>query len=140
MSTPGVPVLPAIERYTGVLYTALSYQTLPEEKRTVFDDSVLIVSGMYGLVRPRDMIAPYKLPMDITAVKNHRKKHLTEVLLGLGSDIVIVDLLPELHRSVIDRETLQKAGVHVERKEFPEFAGHFAKKEKGLRLRQEFLL
>ena len=57
------PTLPAIERYTGVLYDALDASTLSAASRTRLDRSVLIVSGLWGLVAPSDPIPDYKLKM-----------------------------------------------------------------------------
>ena len=55
--------MPAIQRYTGVMYKALAYHNFEEKQKKIFDSAVLIVSGMYGLMRPRDQIANYKLPI-----------------------------------------------------------------------------
>ena len=57
------PTRPAIERYTGVLYDALDHGSLTAAQRRRLDDSVLIFSGLWGLVVPRDPIPDYKLKM-----------------------------------------------------------------------------
>jgi cytoplasmic iron level regulating protein YaaA (DUF328/UPF0246 family) len=57
------PTLPAIERYTGVLYDALDHRSLPAPARRRLDSSVLIASGLWGLVAPSDPIPDYKLKM-----------------------------------------------------------------------------
>jgi cytoplasmic iron level regulating protein YaaA (DUF328/UPF0246 family) len=54
---------PAIERYTGVLYGALDYGSLPPAQRRRIDAQVVIVSGLWGLVAPRDRIPAYRLKM-----------------------------------------------------------------------------
>jgi cytoplasmic iron level regulating protein YaaA (DUF328/UPF0246 family) len=54
---------PAIERYTGVLYGALDYGSLPPDQRRRIDAQVVIVSGLWGLVAPRDRIPAYRLKM-----------------------------------------------------------------------------
>jgi hypothetical protein len=54
---------PAIERYTGVLYDALDAPGLPASARRRLPASVLIVSGLWGLVAPTDPIPDYKLKM-----------------------------------------------------------------------------
>jgi uncharacterized protein len=57
------PTLPAIERYTGVLYDALDHRSLGAAQRRRLDDSVLIFSGLWGAVAPADPIPDYKLKM-----------------------------------------------------------------------------
>jgi len=57
------PTMPAIERYSGVLYTALDAGSLGARARSRLDASVLIVSGLWGLIAPSDPIPDYKLKM-----------------------------------------------------------------------------
>lgn len=57
------PTAPAIERYSGVLYGALEAGTLDRPASDRLDRSVLIVSGLWGLVAPADPIPDYKLKM-----------------------------------------------------------------------------
>jgi len=57
------PTMPAIERYTGVLYDALDAASLSKRDRTRLDEQVVIFSGLWGLVRPTDPIPDYKLKM-----------------------------------------------------------------------------
>src|SRR3546814_9281919 len=55
--------MPAIERYTGVLYGELDWASLPRAARGRGADQVRIVSGLWGLVAPLDPIPHYKLKM-----------------------------------------------------------------------------
>lgn len=57
------PTMPAIERYTGVLYDALDHRSLSATHRRRLDASVVIVSGLWGAVTPADPIPDYKLKM-----------------------------------------------------------------------------
>ena len=57
------PTMPAIERYTGVLYEALDQGSLSAAQRRRSEGSVLIVSGLWGVVAPADPIPDYKLKM-----------------------------------------------------------------------------
>ena len=57
------PTRPAIERYTGVLYDALDHGSLTAAHRRRLDESVVIFSGLWGLVAPSDPIPDYKLKM-----------------------------------------------------------------------------
>jgi hypothetical protein len=58
-----LPTMPAIERYTGVLYDALDHRSLAAAQRRRLDASVLIFSGLWGAVAPTDPIPDYKLKM-----------------------------------------------------------------------------
>ena len=57
------PTLPAIERYSGVLYQALDHGSISARDRRRLDAQVVIFSGLIGLVTPPDLIPDYKLKM-----------------------------------------------------------------------------
>ncbi|MGD9961297.1 YaaA family protein [Nocardioides sp.] len=52
--------------YTGVLYDALGFETLTAPARRRATTRVGIVSSLFGLVRPGDRIAPYRLSGDVS--------------------------------------------------------------------------
>lgn len=54
------PTLPALQRYTGVLYDALSYGTLSAAGRRRANASLRIASALFGLLSPRDPIPAYR--------------------------------------------------------------------------------
>lgn len=60
------PCAPAIEIYSGVLYDALDFETLPASARKRADSRVLISSALFGFVRPHDLIPAYRLSGDCT--------------------------------------------------------------------------
>lgn len=53
--------LPALRRYTGVVYDALSYATLDADARRRANASLVVASALFGLVRPKDTIPAYRL-------------------------------------------------------------------------------
>jgi len=55
---------PAIEIYTGVLYDALDFSSLPAAARKRAQSRVLISSALFGFVRPQDPIPAYRLSGD----------------------------------------------------------------------------
>ncbi|WP_026374027.1 YaaA family protein [Agrococcus lahaulensis] len=55
------PTMPAIERYTGVLYDALGAAELSTAARAWVDDHVVIQSALLGFVRAFDPIPAYKV-------------------------------------------------------------------------------
>lgn len=56
------PVMPAIERYTGVLYDAIGAATIDDRATEWLEASVVISSALFGFVRAGDLIPSYKLP------------------------------------------------------------------------------
>lgn len=55
------PTMPAIERYSGVLYDALDVATLASDARSWIDRHVVIQSALFGFVRASDLIPAYKV-------------------------------------------------------------------------------
>jgi cytoplasmic iron level regulating protein YaaA (DUF328/UPF0246 family) len=60
------PALPAADLYTGVLYEKLGLGTLTDEARKRAEESVLIFSGLWGVLRIIDRVPPYRLSMGVT--------------------------------------------------------------------------
>lgn len=58
------PTAPAIDVYTGVLYEALDFTSLPVTARKRADSRVAIASALFGLLRPSDPIPAYRLSGD----------------------------------------------------------------------------
>jgi cytoplasmic iron level regulating protein YaaA (DUF328/UPF0246 family) len=55
---------PAIEIYDGVLYQGLGWNSLSATQKKRANSRVLIVSALFGLVKPLDQIFQYKLKID----------------------------------------------------------------------------
>ena len=55
------PTLPAVQRYTGVLYDALDVASLTRAQRARADSRLAVGSALFGLVRAGDAIPPYRL-------------------------------------------------------------------------------
>jgi cytoplasmic iron level regulating protein YaaA (DUF328/UPF0246 family) len=69
------PVLPAVERYTGVLYDGLGAASLSPEARAWVDGHVVIASALFGLVRAGDPIPLYRLSGSTTLPDLSLKAH-----------------------------------------------------------------
>ncbi len=68
---------PAIYAFAGDVYQGLDAFTLPVEKLDRLQDSLRILSGLYGVLRPLDLMQPYRLEMG-TDLHIQRKKNLYE--------------------------------------------------------------
>ena len=55
------PTLPAVERYTGVLYDALDVGSMTRSRRARADARLAVGSALFGLVRADDRIPVYRL-------------------------------------------------------------------------------
>ena len=101
------PTLPAIERYTGVMYDAIDYRSLGDDARKAFDRSAIIMSGLFGVVRPSDMIPAYKLKMGAKLLRRGTcaaiwKPLISKSLVSEAEDRVVWDLLPNEHSAAWD--------------------------------------
>jgi cytoplasmic iron level regulating protein YaaA (DUF328/UPF0246 family) len=55
---------PAIEIYNGVLYQGLGWNSLSATQKKRANSRILIVSALFGLVKPLDQIFQYKIKID----------------------------------------------------------------------------
>ena len=68
---------PALYAFNGDVYQGLDGYTISGEKLDRLQDTLRILSGLYGLLKPLDLIQPYRLEMG-TQLKVGRKKNLYE--------------------------------------------------------------
>lgn len=66
---------PCVHAFRGDVYRGLDAATLSEEELAYAQDHLRILSGLYGLLKPLDLIQPYRLEMK-TKMKNERGKDL----------------------------------------------------------------
>lgn len=55
------PTLPAMQLYTGIVYDNLDYGSLRGRGRTRADESLVVASALFGLLRPSDQVPSYRL-------------------------------------------------------------------------------
>ncbi|WP_392348070.1 peroxide stress protein YaaA [uncultured Polaribacter sp.] len=53
----------AVYSFTGAVFKGIDVNSLPEEKIPVLQDRLRILSGLYGVLKPLDLIQPYRLEM-----------------------------------------------------------------------------
>lgn len=69
------PQRQAVYAYNGIAYLGLAPETLSEDDLEYAQSHLSILSGMYGMLRPLDVIKPHRLEMQI-ALANHMGKNL----------------------------------------------------------------
>ncbi len=68
---------PAVYAFNGDVYQGLDAATISEEKLDKLQDTLRILSGLYGILKPLDLMQAYRLEMG-TQLKVGRKKNLYE--------------------------------------------------------------
>jgi uncharacterized protein len=137
------PTLPAWRRYRGVVWEALSPDTLPAEGLTALRERVLVPSGLWGLLAADDPVPAYRLkmsarldPMGILA--RFWRAPVSRALAEHAGDGWIVDLLPAEHAAAIDPRLLggarltRVALVTTSSAGARRAAGHAGKHAKGM--------
>lgn len=127
-------LLPAAERYTGVVWEHLGPLAVTDRTR------VLVPSAVYGVTTAADPIADHRGALSATLPGIGRldrcwSSPVSTLLARRLRNRVVVDLLPREHAAVIDWARLASA-AHVVRVEFLRAdgagaAGHAAKAAKG---------
>lgn len=106
---------PAAFSFSGDVYRGIDAYTLSEEKIQTMQDKLRIISGLYGILKPLDLIQPYRLEMGtrISVGRNKNlyefwKKKITQKLNEeLDNDEVFVNLASNEYFKAIDIKILK---------------------------------
>lgn len=138
---------PAIYAFKGDVYRALDAYTIPNNKIERLQDTVRILSGLYGVLKPLDLIQSYRLEMGtkMTVGKNKNlyefwKTDLTAALNDeLDDDELFLNLASVEYFKAIDKKALQVPVIDVDFKELKDgdykIIGIYAKLARGLMTR-----
>ena len=116
----------AIYAFSGDVYRGLDAYTISEDKMEVLQHTVRIISGLYGLLKPMDLIQPYRLEMGTRfPVGKHknlyefwRQKITTKLNNDMSDDELLVNLASQEYFKAIDTKVLKAHLVHVAFKEY----------------------
>ena len=116
----------AIYAFSGDVYRGLDAYTISEEKLDILQDTVRIISGLYGLLKPMDLIQPYRLEMGTKfPVGKHknlyefwRQKVTTALNDEMQDDELLVNLASQEYFKAINTKVLKSPLVHVDFKEY----------------------
>lgn len=112
--------IPAVLAYYGQAYKCLQAQTMTDEDLRYAQQHLWITSFLYGLLRPLDMIHPYrmegKVVLDDKTMFNHWKPLLTDLLIDSvkADDGILVHLATEEMQHLFDwkRVTRELTVIH----------------------------
>ena len=138
---------PAIYTFDGEVYTGLDAYSLPAEKVLVLQEKLRILSGLYGILKPLDLMQAYRLEMG-TSIKIGTKKNLyefwkktltDELNSELNKDELFVNLASNEYFSAVDAKKLKVPVITPEFKDYKDgklkMISFFAKKARGLMVR-----
>jgi uncharacterized protein len=139
----------AVLAFNGDVYQGLNAATLSEDKLLLAQTKLRILSGLYGVLKPLDLIQPYRLEMG-TKLKYYKSKDLyafwnplitkkiNESVAESGSG-VLINLASNEYFKSIDRKKLKAEIVTPDFKDFKngsyKMISFFAKRARGLMTR-----
>lgn len=133
----------AIFSYQGTAFKHMGTSLWGEQDLTFSQNSILILSAYYGLLRPLDQIAPYRLEMGIahqvingySTMYEFWRKKITEHL-NQETDEIILNLASKEYSHVISTDQLDKKWINCDfyeiRNGIPKIVGNYAKAARGL--------
>jgi cytoplasmic iron level regulating protein YaaA (DUF328/UPF0246 family) len=138
---------PAVYAFNGDVYIGLDAYTIPTAKVNKLQDSLRILSGLYGLLKPLDLIQPYRLEMgtQLPVGENKNlyefwKKSITDALNEeLKEGELFVNLASQEYFGAVDVKALKVPVITPEFKDYKDgklrMVSFFAKKARGMMVR-----
>lgn len=120
------PCLCALERYSGVVYQHLDFGSLKNKRKA--RERIWIVSGLFGAIAGKELIPPYKMPINTWLTRYWREKNEARIAKAARRRSVL-SLLPQAYAKAVDLDGALHVDFRVEggRKA----AGHSGKAIKG---------
>ncbi len=144
---PGENSRQAVYAFKGDVYIGLDAYTIPEDKIDVLQQKLRILSGLYGLLKPLDLIQPYRLEMG-TNLPVGESKNLYEfwkpaVTKALNKELkkgeLFVNLASNEYFSAVDVKALKVPVITPEFRDYKDgelkMISFFAKKARGMMVR-----
>ncbi|MDB3893273.1 peroxide stress protein YaaA [Candidatus Thioglobus sp.] len=132
----------ALLAFKGDVYNGIDAPNLSKKDLEFAQDNLRMLSGLYGVIRPLDLIAPYRLEMG-TKLENSKGKNLYEFwgdkiskLLNEDETEVIINLASNEYFKGIDKKALKAQVINIVFKELKndtyKIIGIYAKRARGL--------
>ncbi|UUV21225.1 peroxide stress protein YaaA [Paenimyroides aestuarii] len=137
----------AVFAFNGDVYTGLNAYTLKEDEIDYLQKHLNILSGLYGLLKPLDLIEAYRLEMGIKLpIADKKDLHdfwkdtvTTALNKGYKKGDVLVNLASNEYFGAVDKKTLKAKIITPEFKDYKDgklkMISFFAKKARGLMVR-----
>ena len=137
----------SIYAFSGDVYRGLDSYTIDNGKIDFMQNSVRIISGLYGLLKPLDLIQPYRLEMGtkmhVDKNKNlyeyWRQKITSQLNKELADDEPVLNLASNEYFKVIDRKVIKTDIYTANFKQFKngeyKTIAIFSKKARGMMTR-----
>ncbi|WP_339626519.1 peroxide stress protein YaaA [uncultured Winogradskyella sp.] len=137
----------AIYAFSGDVYKGIDAYTIDTKKLAKVEDTVRIISGLYGVLKPLDLVQPYRLEMGTKMLVGKNKnlyefwqKKVTQALNDeLEANELFLNLASNEYFKAIDTKALKVPVVNVAFKEFKgdkyKIVAIFAKRARGLMTR-----
>jgi cytoplasmic iron level regulating protein YaaA (DUF328/UPF0246 family) len=137
----------AVYAFNGDVYVGLDAYTIPTDKLDILQDKLRILSGLYGLLKPLDLIQPYRLEMGTSLTVGTKKnlyefwkKNVTDALnKELDKGELFINLASNEYFSAVDTKALKVPVITPEFKDYKDgklkMISFFAKKARGLMVR-----
>jgi len=138
---------PAVYAFNGDVYAGLDAYTLPENKVEQLQNSLRILSGLYGILKPLDLMQAYRLEMGtkfpVGKAKNLHSYWKPMVTKKLNSELeegeLFVNLASNEYFSAVDVNSLKTSVVTPIFKDWKndklKVISFFAKKARGMMVR-----
>ncbi|MDD0972693.1 peroxide stress protein YaaA [Pseudomonas fontis] len=136
----------ALLAFKGDVYTGLDAESLSEDDFSYAQEHLRMLSGLYGLLRPLDLMQPYRLEMG-TKLANARGKDLyafwgtrisewlNQALADQGDDLLL-NLASNEYFSAVKRNALNARVINTEFRDFKngqyKIISFYAKKARGM--------
>lgn len=137
----------AVYAFDGDVYQGLDVYSLPIEKLDAIQEKLRILSGLYGLLKPLDLIQPYRLEMG-TNLSIGKNKNLYEfwkkaIVKELNSELqkgeLFINLASNEYFNAVDTKLLKVPVITPEFKDYKDgqlkMISFFAKKARGMMVR-----
>lgn len=92
---------PAVLAFKGDVYLGLEAETFEKEEMAFAQEHLRILSGLYGLLRPLDLMQPYRLEMG-TSLKTTRGNNLYQFWKNRITDLLNQDLASHENKTIVN--------------------------------------
>lgn len=133
---------PALFTFKGDVYRKMDVESYSASQLSFAQDHLRILSGFYGLLKPLDLIQPYRLEMGIKLANKKAadlygfwQDKITKALDEAATDGIVINLASQEYFKAVNLKKLKARVIHIVFKEYREgvykIIGIFAKQARG---------